>query len=202
MLKESNANSIKRVSTCAILFVCFLFMHFAGCGKDDSFEFEKVVLNGIEIPEEKIVRDTSGNVSEIYLTNMGISDSNCLMGIENYAYALIKIEISGNPLTSLNLDSVSTCSQLKWLFLFNNQLESIDLTPVEHLGWLGIIYLSDNQLRHIILMPLAGSAVHYLYLEDNPVDSILCAEICSFIAADSWCIVSHDCLCEWDTLIK
>ena len=45
-----------------------------------------VVLNGLKVEKNKVMRDSTGNVKGIVLSDMGITDANCIEGIDRRYY--------------------------------------------------------------------------------------------------------------------
>jgi len=132
-----------------------------------------VVLNGDTIPEDRIIRNAAGCVITIDLSYMDITDPNCIAGIEIYSATLKGLSINYNPLTSIDLSPLASCTNLDKFVLNNNQLTSIDLlplTPCINLYWL---LLDHNQFTSIDLSPV-GSFVNLnrLWLHRNQFTSI------------------------------
>ncbi|RKZ30679.1 hypothetical protein DRQ33_07685, partial [bacterium] len=131
-----------------------------------------VVLNGDTIPEWRITRDTTGCVIEIDLSEMSISDPNCLSGIELYP-TLQVLDLGDNNLTSIDLSPLSSCTNLLNLKLDNNNLTSIDLAPLASCTNLQRLYLYNNQLTSIDLAPISSCTnLQKLYLGGNDLTSI------------------------------
>ena len=154
-----------------------------------------VVLNGDTIPEERIYRYTTGCVSEMYLHEMGISDPNCLSGIEQYP-TLHWLSLQYNQLTSIDLLPLSSCPDLLILSLYGNQLTSIDLTPLSSCTNFMWLELTFNQLTSIDLSPIWGLDLLGLYLDNNYLDSTSCAHVCDYIDEHPSCDVLTDCDCD------
>ncbi|MFX1559350.1 MAG: leucine-rich repeat domain-containing protein [Promethearchaeota archaeon] len=80
----------------------------------------------------------------------------------------VRIDISSNWLTEVDLSPLGSCKDLEYLSLAVNKLESIDLTPLQNLKQLRHLDLSHNRLKSIDLTPLAGCEnLVYLYLQEN-----------------------------------
>lgn len=198
---------MRRITLTSILFiVLFAAALFCGCysGKyeeeiipiDPCDPDVPVVLNGDTIPEERIWRNASGCVIKIDLSNMSISDSNCLAGIEVWSRNLERLIIHWNDLTSINLSLLALCANLEWLDLSCNRLTNIDLTPLSscmNLWYLDIYY---NNLTSIDLTSLWDlDSLEYLFLHRNYLDSTSCAHVCDFIDEHPDCDVWTDCDC-------
>ena len=154
-----------------------------------------VVLNGDTIPEDIIWRDDEGCVTAIDLGGMGISDSNCLAGIELYS-TLGQLYLYYNNLLSINLSPLSSCTELWFLALSNNNLTNINLTPLSSCTNLEWLSLWENQLTNIDLTSLCDmDSLEFLGLNDNPLDSASCAHVCDFIDEHPDCYVYTDCAC-------
>lgn len=83
------------------------------------------------------------------------------------------IKLGRKKVTSLILDPISHCSNLRRLWLNDNQLESIDLSPLSHCTRLEILSISGNNLSSIDLAPLKHcSELKELYLHKNNIESI------------------------------
>jgi len=131
-----------------------------------------VVLNGDTIEEgSRVYRSDEGCVVGINMKDMGITNPNCLAGIEIY-HTLERLGIEWNRPPSINLTPLSLCTNLKRLGLEYNDMTSIDLTPLWELD-----------------------SLNYLRLLYNNLDSASCAHVCDFIETHPDCHVSTDCDC-------
>ncbi len=134
---------------------------------------EPVVLNGITIPEDRIARNSYGCVIGIDLSDMDISEPNCLNGIENYSATLETLKISHNDLENLNLSQFSDCKNLIELNVSYNNLTSIDLSPLSNCRNLKRIILFQNQLTEIDISPLSSCInLESLNLDNNSIEYI------------------------------
>jgi hypothetical protein len=80
----------------------------------------------------------------------------------------VRIDVSSNWLTEVDLSPLGFCRDLEYLSLAVNKLETIDLTPLQKCERLRHLDLSHNKLKHIDLTPLAGCKnLVYLYLQEN-----------------------------------
>jgi hypothetical protein len=80
----------------------------------------------------------------------------------------VRIDISSNWLTEVDLSPLESCEKLEYLSLAVNKLDSIDLTPLQSCRNLRHLDLSHNQFSDIDLTPLAGCKnLVYLYLQEN-----------------------------------
>ncbi len=80
----------------------------------------------------------------------------------------VRIDISSNWLTEVDLSPLETCNGLEYLSLAVNKLETIDLTPLQNLKRLRHLDLSHNRFADIDLTPLAGCKdLAYLYMQEN-----------------------------------
>ena len=80
----------------------------------------------------------------------------------------VRIDISSNWLTDVDLCPLESCNDLEYLSIAVNKLTSIDLTPLQHCTRLKHIDLSHNMLTDIDLTPLAGcKSLETLYLQEN-----------------------------------
>lgn len=80
----------------------------------------------------------------------------------------VRIDISSNWLTDVDLTPLSSCENLEYLSLANNSLETLDLSPLESCKRLRTLDLSHNYLKDIDLSPLSGcTSLRYLYLQEN-----------------------------------
>ncbi len=182
---------------------------------------DSVVLGGVAIPEDRVVRNTVGCVVSINLSEMGLSDSNCLEGLNEYSATLETLDLRWNSLTNIDISPLTNCDNLKMLRLSENRLAVIDLSPLagcSHLWWLS---LGDNNLDSLDVSPLASctnlywlelsynniitidvsplidaSSLRNLWLNGNDLDEASCATVCNFIEQRPDCYnVVHDCTC-------
>ena len=80
----------------------------------------------------------------------------------------VRIDISSNWLTEVDLSPLESCPDLEYLSLAVNKLTTVDLTPLQNLTSLRHLDLSHNKLADIDLTPLAGCKdLVYLYMQEN-----------------------------------
>jgi hypothetical protein len=80
----------------------------------------------------------------------------------------VRIDISSNWLTEVDLSPLEYCTSLEYLSIAVNKLTTIDLTPLQNLKRLRHLDLSHNKLTDIDLTPLAGCKdLVYLYMQEN-----------------------------------
>lgn len=80
----------------------------------------------------------------------------------------VRIDISSNWLTEVDLSPLESCTGLEYLSLAVNKLTKVDLTPLQNLKRLRHLDLSHNKLTDIDLTPLAGCKdLVYLYMQEN-----------------------------------
>ncbi|MBU1699537.1 MAG: hypothetical protein KJ970_13465 [Candidatus Eisenbacteria bacterium] len=139
-----------------------------------------VVLNGIDIPESKVVRSSGGCVTEIDLRDMNLTDLNCLQGIEYYAGELKKLNLyggsfsgPGNHLDLINLSWLRVCKRLQSLDLGYLGLDAVDLGPLSGCTDLRGLYLSGNSLVSLDLNPLSScKQLRQLWATDNSIGGL------------------------------
>ncbi|MFW9808360.1 MAG: leucine-rich repeat domain-containing protein [Candidatus Thorarchaeota archaeon] len=80
----------------------------------------------------------------------------------------VRIDISSNWLTEVDLSPLTSCKGLEYLSLAVNRLQTIDLTPLQNCKRLRHLDLSHNNLTEIDLTPLAEcESLVYLYMQEN-----------------------------------
>ncbi|MGD9397863.1 MAG: leucine-rich repeat domain-containing protein, partial [Candidatus Thorarchaeota archaeon] len=85
----------------------------------------------------------------------------------------VRIDISSNWLTNVDLQPLESCTELEYLSLAVNKLESVDLTPLQNLKKLRHLDLSHNRLKSIDFTPIAGCEnLVYLYLQENKLSEV------------------------------
>ncbi len=85
----------------------------------------------------------------------------------------VRIDISSNWLTNVDLTPLGSCRDLEYLSLAVNKLEKIDLTPLQDCKHLRHLDLSHNKFKNIDLTPIAGCEnLVYLYLQENMFDKV------------------------------
>ncbi|OLS31394.1 MAG: hypothetical protein ThorAB25_03200 [Candidatus Thorarchaeota archaeon AB_25] len=85
----------------------------------------------------------------------------------------VRIDISSNWLTEVDLRPLQSCTDLEYLSLAVNKLDWIDLTPLQNCKRLRHLDLSHNKLKDIDLSPLAGCEnLVYLYLQENKFSQV------------------------------
>ena len=224
---SDNKKKMKKITLTSILFlVLFAAALFCGCysGKygdeiDPCDPDTPVVLNGDTIEEWRIERNDEGCVIRIDLSEMNISNPNCLSGIELY-FTLERLYLFSNNLTSIDLSPLISCINFEKLNLGDNQLTSIDLSLLAACTNLEVISLYANALTSINLSPLVLctnlewlslwsnqitsinltslwdlDSLENLLLQYNTLDSASCAHVCDFIDEHPDCYVMTDCAC-------
>jgi len=157
---------------------------------------EPVVVGSDTLSEERIMRDDSAKVIGINLSEMELSESDCLAGIEQYGSMLQYLEIQRNELDSIDLTPCESCPNLILLNVGLNKLIQIDLSPLSSCSNLEYLYLYDNQLTEVDISILWDlTALNHLYIYGNELDSTTCDQICNFISEHPDCYVEHDCDC-------
>ncbi|MGY5871013.1 MAG: leucine-rich repeat domain-containing protein [Candidatus Thorarchaeota archaeon] len=97
------------------------------------------------------------------------SDLNWVQDIKN----LVRLDISCNYLSKLDLSALEECKTLKYLDLSENGIESIDLSPLRSCKKLETLDLSYNRLTDVDFLPLAGcKSLRYLYIHRNQLDTV------------------------------
>ncbi|MFW9793832.1 MAG: leucine-rich repeat domain-containing protein [Candidatus Thorarchaeota archaeon] len=85
----------------------------------------------------------------------------------------VRIDMSSNWLTKVNLTPIASCADLDYLSIAGNALKSIDLSPLESCNSLRILDLSHNLLEDIDLTPLSMcESLTYLYLQENMFEKV------------------------------
>ena len=85
----------------------------------------------------------------------------------------VRIDISSNWLTHVDLKPLESCKDLEYLSLAVNKLEKVDLTPLQNCPRLRHLDLSHNKLKDVDLTPLAGcEELVYLYLQENMFEQV------------------------------
>ena len=85
----------------------------------------------------------------------------------------VRIDISSNWLTKVDLSPLESCSDLEYLSLAVNKLERVDLTPIQECKRLRHLDLSHNRLTTVDLTPLAGCRdLVYLYMQENMFNTV------------------------------
>lgn len=80
----------------------------------------------------------------------------------------VRIDISSNWLTEVDLTPLESCEDLEYLSLAVNKLEEIDLTPLQSCKHLRHLDISHNRFTELDLTPLARCEdLVYLYLQEN-----------------------------------
>ncbi|MBN2542099.1 hypothetical protein JXI42_04470 [bacterium] len=85
---------------------------------------DPVILNEMTIPEDRITRAPNNDVTEIYLDRMGLTDPDCLYGIEEYKQTLTLLSLFDNLLTSLDVTPLYSLNNLEYLYLHENDFDS------------------------------------------------------------------------------
>ncbi len=85
----------------------------------------------------------------------------------------VRIDISSNWLTKVDLSPLESCSDLEYLSLAVNKLEQVDLTPLQECKRLRHLDMSHNRLTNVDLTPLAGCRdLVYLYMQENMFSTV------------------------------
>jgi hypothetical protein len=85
----------------------------------------------------------------------------------------VRIDISSNWLTEVDLSPLESCKDLEYLSLAVNKFETLDLTPLQNCERLRHLDLSHNKLTNIDLTPLAGcKKLVYLYMQHNMLSKV------------------------------
>ncbi len=86
---------------------------------------------------------------------------------------LVRLDISGNYLSKVDLWALEGSTTLKYLDLSENALENVDLTPLTTCKKLETLDLSYNRIRDANLTPLINcESLRYLYIHRNQLDTI------------------------------
>ena len=115
---------------------------------------ENLDLSGVKIDVSQLEHIKELNLTSLQLRGARLinkNDFNLDFLVNNDSLEIL--DLSGLLLTKLNLESLSTCSNLKKLILCSNELTEIDLTQIENLKNLETIDLCFNNLErsHFIL---------------------------------------------------
>jgi len=85
----------------------------------------------------------------------------------------VRIDISSNWLTEVDLSPLESCPNLEYFSLAVNKLDTINLTPLQNCKRLKHLDLSHNQFTEIDLTPLAGCEdLTYLYMQENKFKTV------------------------------
>ena len=85
----------------------------------------------------------------------------------------VRIDISSNWLTDVDLSLLESCKSLEYLSLAVNKFETLDLTPLQKCKSLKHLDISHNKLTNIDLTPLAGcKSLTYLYMQNNMLSRV------------------------------
>ncbi len=86
---------------------------------------------------------------------------------------IVRLDISCNYLSKVDLSPLSACQSLKYLDLSENVIEDIDLAPLANCKKLETLDLSYNQMKDVNLTPLVRcESLRYVYLHRNQLDTI------------------------------
>jgi len=86
---------------------------------------------------------------------------------------LVRLDISCNYLSQVDLSALEGCTTLKYLDLSENALENIDVSPLNTCKKLETLDLSYNRIKDVNLTPLINcESLRYLYLHRNQLDTI------------------------------
>jgi len=97
------------------------------------------------------------------------SDLRWVREIEN----LVRLDISCNYISQIDLSPLEGCKTLKYLDLSENALEDVNLTPLKSCTKLETLDLSYNRIHDISLTPLVEcKSLRYFYIHRNNLDTI------------------------------
>ncbi len=86
---------------------------------------------------------------------------------------LVRLDISGNHLSQVDLSVLEGCTTLKHLDLSENALEKIDVSPLGTCNKLETLDLSYNRIKNANLTPLTNcESLRYLYIHRNKLATI------------------------------
>lgn len=86
---------------------------------------------------------------------------------------LVRLDISCNYLSHVDLSALEGCTTLKYLDLSENALEKVDLTPLKACKKLETLDLSYNRIKDANFTPLVNcKSLRYLYIHRNQLDAI------------------------------
>ncbi len=129
-----------------------------------------VVLNGVSISKDRITRNSAGCIVSIDLSEMGMTDPECLSGIENYCLYLERLSLDHNNLADVNISYLAGCPSLEVLRINDNMLLNIDVSTLLTLPSLDQLHLNGNMIPE-------------------------CAEVCRFRKAKGTVSIWTDCSC-------
>ena len=96
------------------------------------------------------------------------SDLAWIKNLEN----IVRLDISCNYLSTVNLTPLSDCQSLKYLDLSENAIDDIDLSPLASCEKLETLDLSYNRLKDVSLTPLVRcKSLRFVYLHRNQLDT-------------------------------
>jgi len=134
---------------------------------------EPVVLNETTIPESRVTRNSNGCVITLNLNGLGLFDSQCLLGLDNFSETLETLLVSDNNLDSIDLSPVSICTNLRTLNLSYNRFTEIDIYYLSYCSRLEKLYINENLFDQISLSDLSFCTnLKTLSLWDNYLTSI------------------------------
>ena len=155
-----------------------------------------VVLGGDTIPEFNITRNAYGCATRISLSQMEISDSNCLSGIETFGSTLLEFILEMNPFVNINLAPLSSCHRLELLDIAQCSITTIDVSPLSDCSRLEYLNLNGNNISQIDLSPLEELPNLYWFgIDQNPLDSLTCEQVCVFIDSHPYMQIYSPCEC-------
>lgn len=97
------------------------------------------------------------------------SDLHWIKEIKN----LVRLDISCNYISQLDLSPLEGCKTLKYLDLSENALQDLDLSPLKTCTKLETLDLSYNRIQDIRLTPLIHcKSLRYFYIHRNNLDTI------------------------------
>lgn len=86
---------------------------------------------------------------------------------------LVRLDISCNYLSQVDLSALEGCTTLKYLDLSENAFENIDVSPLKTCKKLETLDLSYNRIKDVNLTPLINcKSLRYLYIHRNQLNTI------------------------------
>ena len=86
---------------------------------------------------------------------------------------IVRLDISCNYLSTIDLTPLSDCQSLKYLDLSENAIDDIDLSPLAGCKKLETLDLSYNRMKDVSLTPLVRcKSLRFVYVHRNQLDTI------------------------------
>jgi len=86
---------------------------------------------------------------------------------------IVRLDISCNYLSKVDLTPLSDCQSLKYLDLSENAIKDIDLSPLADCENLETLDLSHNRLKDVNLTPLVHcKSLRFVYIHGNRLDTV------------------------------